>query len=69
MDEVEFVSMSGDKFERIALVEFLAAIVRLLPDVHTDDVESRQLIASCSATGAAEEIERDQHEALTIPTA
>ncbi|OQA95062.1 MAG: hypothetical protein BWY25_02571 [Chloroflexi bacterium ADurb.Bin222] len=69
MNEVEFVSMSGDKFKRIALVEFLAAIVRLLLNIHADDVESRQLITARGATGAAEQIERDQHEALTIPTA
>jgi len=69
MDEVELMPMSGKEFERIAPVEFLAAIMRLLSDVHADDVESCQLIASRGAAGTTEEVERDQHEALTTPTA
>ncbi len=51
---VELVPMLGDIFERVSLVEFVSDVMRLRRDVHADDVEARQLIAPCRATGTAE---------------
>ena len=53
VDYIEITTMLFDKFNCVALVKFIATIIRLFLDVHSDDIKARPLIARGTPAGFA----------------
>ncbi len=56
VNNVKLVPVSGKEFQRVALVEFLAAIMRLRADVHADYVVASAAVAFGCPACSTEEI-------------
>ncbi|GAA1516736.1 hypothetical protein GCM10009677_57550 [Sphaerisporangium rubeum] len=58
MDNVEGVPVFADELDRVALVEGVADVVGLWPQVHPGHVETGLLVAAGRPAGAAEQIQK-----------